>query len=281
MRRWASGVDFPERSHMEILKNWTVSLMVSIFLMGTASSSSVLAGYSSGPPTGCSSKQTSTRQTRNNGEVVEEAPEPSDPQTRASRLAKNMRYNIGGRNLTVASKNLGPDEEEDRFVEHYWLSGAQLFPTSESAIVVLGTLSSAQPYLSEDRSNIYTELTLRVDEILKNDSASPVAPNTSIVADLQCGALRRASGQVVRLDIPNRGPGRLRPGQRYLLFVRRIHEGKDLAIVTGFELRQGQVYGLRSNGGVSFESLRGVPENLMQTHAFLEAVRQAVKNPSR
>lgn len=216
-------------------------------------------------------------QSSKQSDVVDEAREPSDPQDRTLRLAKNNRYNTGRTALTARDGELGQQEERERFVGHYWLRDQPLFPSSD--IVVVGTLVRAQPYLSTDRSSIYTELTISVEEVIKTDPQAVAAVNTNLVIDRMGGALRLASQQIVRLDLPNQGPGQLRDGERYVLFAKRTHKGQDFEMLTGFELREGQVYGLISDGGVSFRSRRGVPEYLTQEEPFLEALRKAVKSP--
>lgn len=220
-------------------------------------------------------------QSSKQSDVVDEVREPSDPHDRALRRTKNKRYNTGGADLTARDGQLRQQEERERFVEHYWLRDQSLFPASEADIVILGTLVRAQPYLSTDRSSIYTELTIRVEEVIKSYPQTAAAVNANLVIDRLGGALRLASQQIVRLDLPNQGPGRLRDGERYVLFAKNTHEGLDLEMLTGFELRASQVYGLVSDGGVSFRSRRGVPENLAQEEPFLEAMRKAVKLSGR
>ena len=72
-------------------------------------------------------------------ECVERAAQgtTSDPQGDAFRSLKNKRYNTGGRDLTAPDPQ---GEERDRFVEHHWFRDFSLFPCSDSAVVVLGTL---------------------------------------------------------------------------------------------------------------------------------------------
>ena len=251
---------------------------------GTSVTIMILVCLTSLPDVGLSMMRPRSKATWNQSskqsDAVDEVREPSDPHDRALRLAKNNRYNTGGPDLTARGRQLGAQEERDRFVDHYWLRNQTLFP-SEGEIVVLGTLVRAQPYLSSDRSSIYTELTIRVEEVIKSDPQTAAAVNANLVIDRVGGALRLASKQIVRLDLPNQGPGRLREGERYVLFAKHTHEGQDLEMLTGFELRASQVYGLVSDGGVSFTSRRGVPENLAQEESFLEAMRKAVKSSVR
>jgi len=119
-----------------------------------------------------------------------------------------------------------------------------------------------------------------VEEIFKDDMKPPLSGGSSIFADLPGGVLRLATGKVVRLGRPNQGPADLRVGTGYLLLLRPTHGGADLEVLRGFESVAGQVYGLISNGGTTFESFRGVPENLTEERNFLKAAREAVSGSS-
>jgi hypothetical protein len=265
------------RASMKIVAHWiTISLSLATLLLGTCAMSIPMQAESRENLEKMILRNADAeKQIGVGSDVINEAPESSNPQERAARKAKNSRYNTGGKDITLLDPKLGSDEEKERFIDHYWLRDMPFFPTSDSAIVVLGTMVRVQPYLSEDRSNIYTELAIRVEEVFKSDATKPIALQDKLVVDRLGGALRLASGRIVRLDQPNQGPGKTRIGGRYVVFAKRTHNGNDLEMITGFELRAGKVFGLTSDGGVSFTSRRGVSKELVEEEQFLEAVRRS------
>ena len=205
-------------------------------------------------------------------DVVQEEQESSDPKERELRRAKNIRYNTGGSDLTIRKPNT------EHFVEHIWPRGLPLIPSSESAVVVRGTVVTMQPYLSQDRSRLYTEIGVRVEEVLKSDVDLSVGD--TLIVDRLGGALNLKSSQLVRDDISIEGLGKTRSGGRYVLFAQRVNEGNDITLIKGYELRDGRVFRLTqdgSPGNVLLSSKPGVPDDFSEGRAFLEAARQAVR----
>jgi hypothetical protein len=200
-------------------------------------------------------------------DIIQEEPESSDPKERKARRAKNVRYNIGGRNLTT----LNPDVES--FIEQVWPRG-ELVPASESAVVVTGTVVRVQPYLSGDRSRIYTEITVQVEDVLKRDrNGLPSAPKT-VVIDRLGGALKLGSGRVVRDDIQIDNLGKTLPGKRYMFFADRVNKGSDISLIKSYELRDGKVFTNDSRPSRLISTLPGVPQAWADEAAFLKAVRR-------
>src|SRR5262249_46987121 len=103
-----------------------------------------------------------------------------------------------------------------------------------------------QPYLSPDRSRLYTEIGVRVEEVLKSDVDLSVGD--TLIVDRLGGALNLKSGQLVRDDISIEGLGKTRFGGRYVLFAQRANEGNDIALIKGYELRDGTVFRLTQDG---------------------------------
>jgi hypothetical protein len=116
-------------------------------------------------------------------------------------------------------------------------------PVSASDVIIVGTVTKAQPYLDELERFIYSELTVQIEEVIKNDTPLPLAPNTSIVADRVGGALRLPDGRVLRYVVS--GAGALpTSGRRHVFFLKRIHQEQDLSILVGYELSEGLVFPL-------------------------------------
>ena len=133
--------------------------------------------------------------------IVPEEPESSNPQEREARRAKNRRYNAGGPDLTVERP---PDSEI--FFRQVW-PAVDFIPVSDSAVVVTGRVLKVQPYLSSDRSRIYTEITVEVDDLLKRDRNNRLSAAHTVVIDRLGGALKMTTGN--------------RCSERYVFFAQR------------------------------------------------------------
>src|SRR5437763_2121757 len=78
-------------------------------------------------------------------------------------------------------------------------------PVKQSDVVVVGYVKNAQPYFSEDKQNIYTEYTISIVEVLKNATQIPLKAEAIVTSHRLGGALRLASGRVIRLDVSGYG----------------------------------------------------------------------------
>jgi hypothetical protein len=200
------------------------------------------------------------------------APESADPEKRAKRRARGKRYE-GQSWVREPHPTAGDAGRIDS-----WMLEMPAFPTESSDAVVIGETTDAQAYLSNDKSGVYTEFTVRVDEILKNDATAPLIVGETVAAQREGGRVRFPSGRVQRYrthyqHLP-------RAGRRYVLFLKRNDEGQAYYIRTGYELRAGHVHpldGVNMNKGASelpqFAAYKNADEN-----TFLRAVREAVDN---
>ena len=206
----------------------------------------------------------------NDNDVVEEAPEPSDSQELEARRAKSIRYNTGRRDLTTR------DPEVEGFVEQVW-PRRELIPATGSAVVATGKVVKVQPYLSSDRSRIYTEITVEVDDLLKRDRNNRLSAVHTVVIDRLGGALKLKTGRVVRDDIQIDNLGKTNIGKRYVFFARRVNDGSDISLIESYELRGGKVFTNDSRPIRLISTMPGVPRAWEAEATFLDAVRQEVR----
>ncbi len=89
------------------------------------------------------------------------APEAIDPGERAKRKAKNKRYD-------KSSSQPIKEEKEPiiRVLSGHWAKGLPALPVEQSDIIIIGEVTGAQAYLSNDKTGVYSEFTLRVEEAL-------------------------------------------------------------------------------------------------------------------
>ena len=180
--------------------------------------------------------KTSEAQRRVERDVVAEEPEPSNAKEREARRAKNRRYNTGGSDLTVERP-----QNSEIFFEQVW-PAVEFIPVTDSAVVLVGRVVKVQPYLSSDRSRIYTEITLRVDDLLKRDEDNRVAANKTVVIDRLGGTLELKTGRIARDGIQIDNLGNLPLSKRYVVFAQAINDGNDLSLIKSYELVDGKVF---------------------------------------
>lgn len=168
-------------------------------------------------------------------------PEPADPEKRAKRQAKGKKYNVAPVPVDEHSVTI--------FSTLDWDTGLPSLPVTKSHAIVIGSVIDAQAYLSDDKTGVYSEFTIEIDEILKNDSRTPLIPGSSIVAERSGGRVRFPSGHITLSH--TRGQGMPRVGRRYVLFLTHDFplvgfQEQDFYILTGYELKAGRV-GLLDN----------------------------------
>jgi hypothetical protein len=197
------------------------------------------------------------------------APEPTDPAARARHRAKGKRYD-NGRPQRV--EELPGQEVPLPLVAHWWM-GLPALPLAQSDAVVLGEVTDAQAHLSGDKSGVYSEFTIRVDELLKGDGGALRAAGGTAVAERPGGKVKFPSGKVQRYGVDKQGMPRV--GARYVLFLKSNGDGEDYTIVTGYELREGSVLPLDGAGhgstALPFDVYNGVSEV-----DFLASLRDAI-----
>ena len=202
---------------------------------------------------------------------VSAPPQSGDEKQRARRQARSKRYDKSG--LVVEPKEAGGDivRRSESF------RSLPALPAALSQAVVIGQVADAQSHLSEDKSGVYTEFTVRVTDILKH--AGSLTPGEPLVAQRSGGRVRFRSGLVQRYGIDKQGMPRA--GRRYVLFLQESGEDGVFTILTGYELRGGRVHPLDGvatsvgGGGLSqFAAYEGADET-----SFLAAVREAIAKP--
>jgi hypothetical protein len=211
-----------------------------------------------------------------------ESQEATDPQERDKRKARNRRHDLPG---DIKSEDLnrfklkenGPDISLPLSVSHPKTESA--IPVAESDAVAVGEVVSAQAYLSNDKTNVYSEFTVRVADVLKNGSAGSLYSGAQITAQRAGGRVRFPSGKISLLGAPY-GENMPRVGQRYIFFLKQNDEGQDYSIVTGYELRSGRIFPLdgspegdvKSSQFAEYEKYAGMDES-----TFINIVRAAIE----
>lgn len=201
-----------------------------------------------------------------------EAPNMLTPQARAERQIKSAKYD-------KADLPLDPNITEDGQMLSTldWEVGLSALPVDQSSAIVVGRVSEAQAYLSNDKTGVYSEFTIQIDSVLKNDRRMPLKSGGSVAAEREGGRVRFPSGKIILSQ--TRGQGMPLPGHSYILFLTHdfdFHGSHDDAfhLLTGYELRGGRVSPLDNLGGGThpMETYRGTDEK-----RFMNDLRAAIR----
>jgi len=106
--------------------------------------------------------------------------------------------------------------------------------------IVVGTLKSESPQLTEDESFLFTEYIMSVSDVIKNNAAADIQSSADITV-IREGGIGLINGRTIRAE--REGFKLFTVGNQYLLFLRYIPEtGAYLAYPYGsFELIQDQI----------------------------------------
>lgn len=171
-----------------------------------------------------------------------DAAEPEDPEQRQKRHARSRRHD---RQWLVGRPETSHVEGEGALIND-WEVGLPTIPVAQSDAVVLGEVTDAKAYLSEDKGGVYSEFALRADEVLMESSEAKIKPGSVIVTERVGGRVRFPAGQVKLYDIA--GQGMPRAGRRYVLFLKSTGEEQTYRIVTGYEVAEGRILPLDQRG---------------------------------
>lgn len=213
------------------------------------------------------------------------APPPSDPQQRAIRLVRDKQFNIPKENLHGANASLFALTERRESSFGGFPSHAKpepALPVNRSDAVVIGEVAGAKAYLSEDKTNIYSEFTVRINDSLKNNSAPPLSLGDSITTIRGGGGVRFPSGKVIQRGFG--GKPLPRTGRKYLFFLKRNEAEQDYSIITAYELRAGRVTpldGIDLTGSIVEELSTHQKYNGADEVDFLREVREVIAGASQ
>lgn len=213
----------------------------------------------------------STAAGKRGGDNKEQAPvakfdeaDSADPGERARRQEKGRRYD---RQELVPNRPTGLNISSR---SSHWTKDVPAIPAAQSDVIVIGRITDARAHLSPDKSGIYSEFTINIEELLKTDGAAAIS-NNALVAERAGGDVQYSTGQVQRIR-PQLGQRMPRAGGRYLLFLKFVKGTLDLSILTGYELAESRVSAL--DAVAPYTSHEGADE-----FGFLDAVRGSTGGP--
>jgi hypothetical protein len=154
------------------------------------------------------------------------APEPKTQQEQNKRKKKTDKYQR-------FKDTIAPGVT---YEQHYhWPEDVSPVPVKQSDVIVVGEVISARASLFEDKSSVYSEFNIRIEEVVKDDGQSPLSVDEAIIVGRPGGRVRYKSGQISFFRLTGLGmPG---VGHRYVFFLTYGVEQGDYDILTAYELQ--------------------------------------------
>ncbi len=205
--------------------------------------------------------------------------EPADQEMRRLRRARNERNNLSaGPEVKRAVLN----DAMEPVLLHLPVSDQPdepAIPASRSDGVVTGTISEVNAYISADRTTVYSEVTLNIEAVLKQEPRHPLVSGLTLSAERPGGAVRFPSGKILRRGFLGRNIPEA--GRRYLLFLRYNEDGEDFFIVTGYQFLDNRVLPLDGTAdlekGGNFPPFRNYEQyRNAEVPTFLDKVRALI-----
>lgn len=178
--------------------------------------------------------------------IESDQPETTEPVKRSRRRKKGARYDKAPIPLNATS---------DQIVHVNEGVPLSALPVAQSNVILIGSIIDAEAVLSNDRTSVYSEFTIQVEEILK-DNHQKLLPASSVVAERQGGRVRFPSGHITLEWVT--GTGMPRISRRYVLFLTRIPPDQSLYIHFGYEITGSKVTLLDKYEDHPSQAYRGV-----------------------
>ena len=113
------------------------------------------------------------------------------------------------------------------------------FPISDSDFVLVGTVTDAKAFLSQDKTRVFSEFEMIVSETLKQSRDSQVSEKGQITLARAGGKVRLPSGKVLYKTMD--GLYMPQVGKRYVMFLKYDAETNLYRINTGYEILNGKI----------------------------------------
>jgi hypothetical protein len=117
-------------------------------------------------------------------------------------------------------------------------------PVSGSTATIIGTVAGGSSFITKDHTYVYTDYTVRVDQILVDKTAS-LSVGSEIVVAREGGAIHYPSGHITNVLIQGHGFPEI--GAQYVLFLLKTVPNLpeyEMTLDSGYQIKNGQVFPL-------------------------------------
>jgi hypothetical protein len=199
---------------------------------------------------------------------------PTNPQVSSKRLRKNGLYD---KQTGLVQKSATGDET---LIETEWAGALPALPVYGSDAVVLGEVKDAQAFLSNDKSGVYSEFTVQVEQVFKDDTNASISLGSLVSTARIGGNVRYSRERIQAYHVV--GQNMPQPGKRYIFFLRKGSEQGDYLILTAYEIRSGRIYPLDGASASPPQPWAGDAYENTDEGTFLQKLREAIsQSPAR
>ena len=190
-------------------------------------------------------------------------PEPKEGVEREQRKQKRKRKN----GLGLVNLKPEPNSGGGLFLPHNQFNFPAL-PVKESSVVVIAEVLRSEAHLSEDKTAVFSEFTIRLTDVLKADSS---LQSSEMIVERLGGYVRYPDGRKLLYRVGTGGMPRV--GARYLFFLKPSPE-LDYSILTAYEFGDKGIIPLDSSG--QFQQYEGYDSNALRS-LVVEEISKAAK----
>lgn len=166
---------------------------------------------------------------------------PREPNALRLRTERNKMFDV----VTTGEPIDNPDPRAAGFIRvDISLEARPEFPAMSSDAIVIGNVSSIQPYLSQSHGCIYSEFSVHVERIIDQSASAP--KTNDIVIDEAGGAAILSSGRILRTEVVGVGSPMSTSG-RYLFFLKYVPQADAYRIVKAWDLTSGKAKAMASD----------------------------------
>ena len=202
---------------------------------------------------------------------------PQDPQDQERRVHRDRLKGLHNHNL-IRDPGVREINGQSESIDLTFIDGVQILKPGEvpdpkglpilGSTIVIGTITSGVAYVNQERTGLFSEYKVAVQEVLKPDPESVISAHDEITAWRSGGSLQFPAGHIVHFIIGGRGFPEV--GTQYVFFLRRPDETvKDYAINTAYSIKDQVVLAL--------DDIAQRPFDGMPVKDFLDKLRHEIK----
>jgi len=129
-----------------------------------------------------------------------------------------------------------------------WVESLPAIPVKRSDIILTGNVSGSRAFLSKNKTNIYSEFSVKVDSLVRTDNGIAITPEQIIAVNRMGGRVRFASGHIQNYCLS--GAGALEIGKKYILFLKRDDSMRGFLLLTAFKIENEKIFPIDDTLGV-------------------------------
>jgi hypothetical protein len=190
----------------------------------------------------------------------------SNSENKNARKIKNSRFD---KRHFVSKDSATHIAESSRVIEGY---NVPALPVDQSNLIILGEVLSSQAYISNDKSGVYTELQIKINDVIKNNASAQLAQGDEISAQREGGIVRYSNGHKRLYHLAEEGMPQA--GRKYVLFLKQIEQSQDFLVITGYEVTTADVVPVDTSH--QFRPYAG-----QDVDGFLKMIRAAINYPKQ